>query len=247
MAVASVTRLLVATPDPKLMSATVEPVAAPSERAAWLTAVPNTPADQRAPNGWYQHALSAEAGKRGVNVLCLAVSSLSPRERAETHTFTRHTLEPMDPHLRPFALRANLYTWAAPTWSVMVKADQRVVTHAGILYRVIQVGDLRVPVGGITTVMTQSEWRGRGHARAALARATAFVAGWLWAPFAVTICRREEAGFHEMLGWRVAEAPIWCEQPGGRVRLEGEVAVLVPCQGDAEWPSGTIDLCGPPW
>jgi GNAT superfamily N-acetyltransferase len=217
------------------------------ERAAWLAAVPTAPADNSDPNGWYQRALSAEAATRGVNVLSLAVSSLSPRERAETHTLTRHTLEPMDPHLQPFALPANRYTWAAPTWSVMVKADQRVVTHAGIVYRAIQVGDIRVPVGGITSVVSQSEWRGRGYARAALGKATAFVAVWLWAPFALTICRRNDTRFYEMLGWRVAEAPVWCEQPRGRVRLEGEVAVFLPCQGDAEWPSGTIDLCGPPW
>ena len=132
-------------------------------------------------------------------------------------------------------------------WSVMVKADQRVVTHAGILYRIIQVGDIRVPVGGITSVITHSDWRGRGYARAALARAAAFVAVWLWALFELAICRRKDTDFYEMLGWRVAEAPIWCEQPGGRVRLEGEVAVFLPCQGDAEWPSGTIDLGGRPW
>jgi hypothetical protein len=95
--------------------------------------------------------------------------------------------------------------------------------------------------------MTQSNWRGRGYARAALARATAFVAIWLWAPFALTICPRQDTRFYELLGWRVAEAPIWCEQPGGRVKLEAEVAVVLPCQGEAAWPSGMIDLCGPPW
>jgi len=247
MAIANDTHLLLAIPDPKLLSATVEPVAVPMERAAWLAAVPTAPADNSDPYGWYQRTLSADADTRGVNVLSLAVSSLSPRERAETHTFTRHTLEPMDAHLQPFALLADRYTWAQPMWSVMVKADQRVVTHAGILYRIIQVGDIRVPVGGITSVITYSDWRGRGYARAVLARAAAFVAVWLWAPFALAICRRKDTDFYEMLGWRVAEAPIWCEQPGGRVRLEGEVAVFLPCQGDAEWPSGTIDLGGPPW
>jgi GNAT superfamily N-acetyltransferase len=247
MAVASATQLLVVVPDPKLATATVEPVAVPMERAAWLAAVPTTPADKSDPNGWYQRTLSADAATRAVNVLSLAMGSLSPRERAETHTFARHTLEPMDPHLRPFALPADRYTWAAPTWSVMVKADQRVVTHVGILYRVIKVGEIRVPVGGITSVMTQSGWRGRGYARAALARATAFAAVWLWAPFALTICPRKDTGFYEMLGWRVAEAPIWCQQPRGRVRLEDEVGVFLPCQGDAEWPSGPIDLYGPPW
>ena len=140
MAVASDTQLLVAVPGPKLLSATVEPVAVPMERAAWLAAVPTAPADNSDPYGWYQRTLSADADTRGVKILSMAESSLSPRERAETHLFTRHTLEPMDAHLQPFALLADRYTWAQPMWSVMVKADQRVVTHAGILYRIIQVG-----------------------------------------------------------------------------------------------------------
>ena len=49
------------------------------------------------------------------------------------------------------------------------------------------------------------------------------------------------------MGWHVAEALIWCEQPCGRVTLEDEVAEFLPCQGDAAWPSGPIDLGGTPW
>lgn len=42
------------------------------------------------------------------------------------------------------------------------------------------------------------------------------------------------------------DAPAWCEQPSGRVRLAHEVAAIVPCQGDVAWPSGSIDVCGAP-
>jgi hypothetical protein len=75
----------------------------------------------------------------------------------------------------------------------------------------------------------------------------AFVGMQLWAPFAVVICPKEDTGFYEHIGWRVAEAPIWCEQPDGRVKLDKEVALYASCQGDAEWPSGAIDLGGMPW
>jgi GNAT superfamily N-acetyltransferase len=228
-----------------MMTAARIPV--PIEPPAWLPGMPPTAHDKDDPDGWYQRALIADAVNPGANVLRLAATSLSLRERAETRAFTRHSLESLDPHTRPYALPADRYTWAAPTWSVMVKADQSVVTHAGILYRVIQAGDLRVPVGGITSVMTRPDWRGRGYARAALTKATAFVAVWLWAPFAVAICPRADTGFYELLGWQVAEAPICCDQPGGKVRLEDEVVVYLPCQGEATWPSGPIDLWGAPW
>ena len=199
------------------------------------------------PQGWYQRAVTADAVSTGVNVLQLAVENLSLDERQQAQAFTRHTLQRSIERVRPFALPANSYTWAWPTWSALVKADQRLVAHAGIIYRVIQIGDLRVPVGGIAGVMTLPGWRQRGYARAALAKATAFVGMQLWAPFAVVICPREDVVFYEHLGWRMTEAPIWCDQPGGRVKLENEVTLFMACQGDADWPSGAIDLGGAPW
>jgi GNAT superfamily N-acetyltransferase len=177
----------------------------------------------------------------------LAEANLSSDERTETQTFTRHTLERHAGRLRPFALPADSYSWTPPAWSALVKADQHVVSHAGIIYRVIQVGQVRVPVGGIGGVMTMPEWRSRGYARAVLAAATAFVATQLWAPFVVVLSPRADAAFYEHLGWSVAEAPVWCEQPGGRVALIGEVALFKACHGEAEWPTGPIDLAGTPW
>ncbi len=240
------TRLVVAPPvEPGQREAGTRQI--PRATARWLAAVSTSEAALDDPHGWYQRALAADGAGPGVSVLQLAVGNLSAEELHETQAFTRHTLDHSVERIRPLALPADSYSWTAPTWSVLVKADQRVVTHAGILYRVIQVGQLRVPVGGIGGVMTLHDWRRHGYARAALAHATAFVGMQLWAPFAVVICPRKDTGFYEHIGWHVAEARIWCEQPGGRVTLEDEVAVFLPCQGEAEWPSGPIDLGGTPW
>jgi len=118
----------------------------------------------------------------GLNVQRLAVTSLSGHEREETRGFTRHTFERMDERVRPPAVPGDRYTWAPSVWCVLVKTEQRVVSHAGILYRVVQVGERRLAVGGIGSVMTLPDWRGRGYARAALKKAQAFVAVWLWLP-----------------------------------------------------------------
>jgi hypothetical protein len=247
-----ITELLETTPV--VVAPRVEPVAAeagsrqpPRLSAHSLPAVSTSRDALRDPRGWYQRALTADAVTTGVNVLQLAVENLSPDEREQAQAFTRHTLQRSGGRVRPFALPADSYTWAWPTWSALIKADQRVVAHAGIIYRVIQIGDLRVPVGGIAGVMTLPGWRQRGYARAALAKATAFVGIQLWAPFAVVICPKEDFGFYKRGGWRTTDAPIWCDQLGGRVKLEDEAALFVPCQGDADWPSGPIDLCGAPW
>jgi GNAT superfamily N-acetyltransferase len=196
----------------------------------WLTAVRHTPVQKADPQGWYQQALTTNGVTAGPTIVQLAETNLSPGERAE---------------LTAFASPARV----APTWSVMVKADQQVVTHAGVLYRVIQVGDTRVPVGALTGVMTLADWRGRGYARAVLTKAVAFVAVWLWAPFALTICLPQDAAFYKKIGWHAVnkDVPIWCDQPGGRVALAEEVAMYLSCQGEATWPKGEIDLCGAPW
>jgi GNAT superfamily N-acetyltransferase len=219
----------------------------PRTTARWLPAVSTSKAALDDPQGWYQRTLAMEVVTAGVKLMQLAVDNLSPEEHGQTQAFTRHTLQRSMGRVRPFALPADSYTWAAPTWSALVKADERVVTHVGILYRVVQVGQVRVPVGGIGGVMTLPDWRRRGYARAALARATAFVGMKLWAPFAVVICPREDTAFYEHLGWRVADAPIGCQQPRGQVALEDEVALFLSCQGEAEWPNGPIDLSGIPW
>jgi GNAT superfamily N-acetyltransferase len=215
--------------------------------AAWLPGASTNKSALDDPDGWYQRALTMDTGTSGARVLSLAVNNLSPSERAETRTFTRHTLDSTDGRMHPFALPADTYTWAAASWCVLVKGDQHVVTQAGIMYRVIQVGEVHVPVGAISGVMTLPDWRGRGYARDVLARASAFVASQLWAPFALVICPRDYASFYEKLGWHVADAPVRCAQNGGQVTLENEVAVSLACQGDASWPSGPIDLCGAPW
>jgi hypothetical protein len=51
MAVASVTQPVVSMPEPKLVSATVEPVAVPMQRAAWLAAAPLAPVGKSDPHG----------------------------------------------------------------------------------------------------------------------------------------------------------------------------------------------------
>jgi FR47-like protein len=106
---------------------------------------------------------------------------------------------------------------------------------------------VRIPVGGLNLVVTLAEARGRGYARTVVASATAFVGIWLSAPFALVLCTADATSFYGHLGWRKIDERISYNGPGGQLVLTHRVAMVVACQGEADWPSAPIDLCGAPW
>ena len=165
------------------------------------------------------------------NLLHLPMAHLSAAERAEIQTLTCHP--------QP--------GWSPSAWAVIVKVDRHVVTHVGVLYRVIHVGETRLAVGGFTQVMTLDDWRGRGYARASLDSASEFVRVWLAAPFALVICPTAAAAFYQRSGWEVHDAPITAEQAGQSTIMHDQVAATLACQSGAVWPTGPIDLGGAPW
>jgi len=188
--------------------------------------------------GWYRNALAVDSVSSGKHVIQLPVSHLSAGERDALRILRTDAEVRND---------TDAGVASTMTWSVMAKPDQRVVSQTGILYRVIRVGDVLLPVGGLSTAVTLPQARGRGYARAVVASATAFVGVWLWARFAVVLCAADATGFYEHLGWRKVNEPISYPRAGGQQPLLNRTAMVLACQGEAEWPSGPIDLCGAPW
>jgi hypothetical protein len=200
-------------------------------RPTWLPGVQLSAADHDGPDGWYQRAVSVDATDNRLHVMHLPASRLSPSERTAIERLTCQG----EPVRTP------------PTWSVMVKVDNHVVAYTGISYRVIQVGHTQVPVGGLSPVMIAEGFRGRGYAGAVLASAVSFIGIKLWAPFALTLCTPEQAGFYESLGWQISAEPVVVGPPSTAKPMVDCVAVSLASQGSATWPGGSIDLGGGPW
>src|SRR2546429_435006 len=78
-----------------------------SESTGWLPGVSTSGVAMHDSAGWYRRALATDLATSGVRVLSLAVKNLSPLERADTHAFTRHTLDATDMRIRPFRLPAD--------------------------------------------------------------------------------------------------------------------------------------------
>ena len=210
----------------------------PAAQLRWVHGLDPTSVSLNDPAGWYRRALAVDSRSSAKHVIRLAVAHLSITERDAIHALTP------DHDCRSEAEADRI---SPMMWSVMAKPDNCVVSQTGILYRVIRVGDVLIPIGGFSPVRTSPEARGRGYARAVVASATAFVGVWLWAPFAVVLCTVDGASFYEHLGWRKVNELISYNGPGGQHVLTDRVAMVLACQGETDWPSGPIDLCGAPW
>jgi len=91
----------------------IRPGASRDATVRWLAAVSTGKAKLDAPDSRYQQLLKTDTAVAGVNVLSLAVSSLSPDEQRETRMFTGHTLDRTVGRVRPFELQADSYRWSA--------------------------------------------------------------------------------------------------------------------------------------
>jgi GNAT superfamily N-acetyltransferase len=135
--------------------------------------------------------------------------------------------------------------WGQKKWHVHVRVDGVLVSHVGILEREVGVGDRAVRVGGLYTVMTAPEWRGRGLATEALGAAVEFIRSEIRAEFGLLLCPDRMLRYYGGLGWRRVEEEVVFEQPGGKT-VSALNAMYLPLSG-AEWPGGTLDFRGPPW
>jgi hypothetical protein len=137
------------------------------------------------------------------------------------------------------------YVIAPMEWRILLRLDGQLVSHVGVMRRVIQVGDTTALVGGIGWVGTLPGWCSRGLAALAMRRATDLIRDELKADFGFLLCHAETVGFYHKLGWTEVAAQIVFDQPGGRIDWP-HTAMVWEC-GSRAWPAGAIDLRGMLW
>jgi len=137
------------------------------------------------------------------------------------------------------------YQWANPDWYVLAKQDQFLIGSLGIFDRRISVNGNLINVAGIGGVITHSQWRGQGVARALLMETNRFIQENLKYDFGLLICREEVAPVYQKSGWYIVEGSTRFEQPGGQVLYPK--LTMVCSLTEKSWPEGEINLCGLPW
>jgi GNAT superfamily N-acetyltransferase len=145
-----------------------------------------------------------------------------------------------------FGLDAYGYQWAPDEDKhVLVRVDGQLACHVGIVRREVQVGAETLAVGGLGSVITLPAYRGRGLARLALERASEYMRTTLAVPFALLVCRDDLVPFYAPQGWERVDAPVYFDQPAGKVR--SAAVLMVQRYGPRAWPPGAVDLRGLPF
>lgn len=135
--------------------------------------------------------------------------------------------------------------WAQDDWRVLIFKNGILAAHVGIVDRTVLAGAEKIRVGGIGGVATRPEFRGLGLASLAMQRAANFMSGEYAADAGLLMCGAEMLPFYQGLGWLPINDPMIFDQPSGKMPNEGQTCRL-PCNR-ADWPVGTVDLCGYPW
>jgi GNAT superfamily N-acetyltransferase len=139
----------------------------------------------------------------------------------------------------------DLMVYANPQWYVLGFLRDEPMAQVGVLQRTITVNQNPLLIAGVSFLITEPEYRGRGYATAIMSEAIAFIEHRLVIPFGLLTCKPRLASFYIRMGWKTIDEPNVFVQPTGN-RSCGGVIMVNEC-GGSPWPEGKIDLCGLPW
>jgi GNAT superfamily N-acetyltransferase len=141
--------------------------------------------------------------------------------------------------------------WSPPTWLALVRdSSGRLIGRAGVLERTVLWGGLPTPVGGVSSVSTDPDYRGRGVASTAVSSLATFLCEELGATAGLLLASRMGAPVYQRLGWQVVDGPLECQQPDGQLlwttAFPDKPAMAWTCTRGV-LPAGPLDLMGLPW
>jgi GNAT superfamily N-acetyltransferase len=150
--------------------------------------------------------------------------------------------------VEPWGLGEEL-SWRDKEHQIAVRGlDGRLLALAGTAIADVEVeGSGPFQVLGIGGVFVTPSQRGRGLA---VRLVRELLAGARRDPShpdrAMLFCRPQLIGLYRKLGFREIDAPVWAEQPRGRIEVPLR-AMWHPLAKEAEWPAGRVDVRGLPF
>ncbi len=124
--------------------------------------------------------------------------------------------------------------------------DGRLVAAAGVVLAEVKIE--QVPpfeVAGLGGLIVTRNARGRGLARM-LCQNLIELAGEIEVRQAMLFCLPKLMPFYREFGFRTIDAPVWADQPDGRIEMPLQ-AMWKALGGEADWPPGRVELQGEPF
>ena len=144
-----------------------------------------------------------------------------------------------------FEADISTWSWSQDDWRLLVRVDNRIVSHVAITERTCLVNGQPVKVGGVGGVGTHPEWRNQGLAALAMQKTAGFLVNTLKVDFGVLFCATEMVPYYQRLGWRVIDASVFFEDEGKKMRCDCPVMYLPGTK--PYWPWGDVDISGHLW
>jgi GNAT superfamily N-acetyltransferase len=147
----------------------------------------------------------------------------------------------------PFGPVGARLAWRPKDRHVGLRApDGRLVAVAGAAVAAIEIeGAQGFEVVGVGSVIVTRSLRGRGLMSRLFEPLMALAEG-LGPDRAMLFCRPELVALYRRRGFNEIEAPVWVDQPGGRIEMP-LAAMWRPLRAGAEWPPGRVDVRGLPF
>jgi predicted GNAT family N-acyltransferase len=147
----------------------------------------------------------------------------------------------------PFGPMGAGLEWRPKDRHVALRAqDGRLVAVAGAVVAAVTIADkLRMEVVGIGSVMVRRPLRGQGLMSRLVVPLRRLAEG-MGPDQAMLFCRPGLVELYRGLGYVEIAAPVWADQPQGRIEMP-QVAMWQALRTGAEWPPGRVDVRGPPF
>jgi predicted GNAT family N-acyltransferase len=153
----------------------------------------------------------------------------------------------VDDEPEPFGPVGAGLEWRRKDRHVGLRApDGRLVAVAGAEVATVDVEAAgRFEVVGVGSVIVTRSVRGRGLMSSLIAPLLRVAEG-LGPDRAMLFCRPELVALYRGMGCVEIDAPVWADQPGGRIEMPLP-AMWRPLRDGAQWPPGRVDVHGLPF
>lgn len=136
--------------------------------------------------------------------------------------------------------------WAEAKRRVLLYADDKLVSVAGLYNRDVIVDDCQIHIAGIGGVMTEPAVHGQGYGKKVVEKSVEIFKHENLYAFAYLFCEDHNIAFYRKLGWQLFEGDVSVEQYGVSGPIPMRNSMFYPLQETIN-PRSRLNLCGLPW